>query len=338
MAVKLVSIIIPIYNEEQFIINCINSVLDFVIPDGITTEILLIDGNSSDKTLEIIKEYFKDISSIKILTNPARTQSYGLNLGIRNARGNYILRLDAHAHYPKDYLQKLIETSERVDAQNIGGLVESLLPDNSYNASIVQALTTHKFGVGNSRFRIGAAGGYVDTVPYGFFRKDLFDKIGLFDERLVRAQDYEFNCRIRKNGGKIFLNPSIIVYYFNKSSVIEFLKKQFFLEAPYNAYMWYITPSTFTLRHSITFFFALGILFGPLLSFLYSPTIYVYFFFIVLYLSLAIFSSIQQAIRFNKFRHILFLPFCFFVYHFAHGIGILLGVIRLLSKKSPLHI
>ena len=206
---------------------------------------------------------------------------------------------------------------------------------NSYESSIVQALTTHIFGVGNSGFRIGAEEGERDTVPYGFFDKAIFTEVGMFNELLERAQDYELNSRINENGGLVWFNPKIQFSYNNQASLLNFYKKQFFFEAPYNAYMWWINLSTFNIRHSITALFVLGIFFGAILS-SFSALIKTAFLSVIfVYFLLSIYSSVVQAIRYSLIKHIFFLPFCFFFFHFIHGTGILYGCFNLLSKNSP---
>lgn len=332
---KLISVIVPVYNEEKYILRCLNSILTFEIPQKTEVEILIVDGLSNDKTLEIISLNFSKVNNIRILQNSKKIQSSALNIGITNAKGDYIVRLDAHSIYPKDYLTKLDQTIHRVNADNVGGVIKSMAADASYNAAFVQALTTHWFGVGNSKFRTGAPEGYVDTVPFGYFKKELFSKIGLFDERLERAQDYEFNCRIIRNGGKIWLNPEVVVSYYNQPTFFKFLKKQIILDAPYNAYMWYIAPQTLSLRHAITAIFAMGIIVGLALSFV-SPLLKISFLTVLLiYFLLAIAASISQGIKYNNRFHFVLLPFGFLLYHFMHGIGVLYGLIKIILKKSP---
>ncbi len=330
-----ITIIIPCRNEEKFVKNCINSVLKFDDLENCDYEIFLLDGMSEDKTRSIIEQYVVINNRIKLIDNQGIIQSTALNIGIKQAKGYWIMRLDAHAEYPKNYLKKLIETSLKTNADNVGGVVNTLPFNNSYQAQLVQALTTHKFGVGNSGFRIGMKEGEADTVPYGFFKKEIFEKVGYFDERLVRAQDYEFNCRIKKYGGKIWLDPEIVINYYNQPNILKFLSKQFYKEAPYNAYMWYLAPYSFTLRHAITGFFTCGIILGGILSF-FPPVIkYLFLSIIGLYFLLAIVSSIQQAVRYKKVLHIFTLPVSFFLYHFIHGLGILVGIIKLIFRISP---
>lgn len=334
---NLISIIIPCRNEEKFIKNCLSSVLDFKIPSPFQVEVFIVDGISTDKTVEIVKDFLRINPNFILLRNDAKIQSVAINIGIAASNGKWIMRLDAHSIYPEDYLDLCLKTAIETVADNVGGVLITLPGDSSYSALIVQSLTTHKFGVGNSRFRTDFRGGYTDTVPYGFFKKEIFQKIGFFNEKLVRAQDYEFNKRIVKNGGMIWLNPSIMINYYNQKSFLKFLNKQLKLDAPYNVYMWYVSPFTFSLRHAVTGLFTFGI-FAGITSFLFSPSISMIFSSVmVMYSFLAILSALQLSIRYKKILHLFILPLCFFLFHFIHGLGILIGITKIIFKNSPVN-
>ena len=330
-----VSILIPCYQERNFIRGCLESVLGFKLPDATQIEVLVLDGGSTDGTREIVREISERDSRVRLVDNPGRTQSAALNLGIPMSRGEYIMRLDAHSVYPADYLGLCLETALRTDADNTGGAVATLRRGDGYQSALVQAITTHRFGVGDSGFRTDAAEGPADTVPYGFFKRRIFERVGLFDERLLRAQDYEMNRRIIHNGGKVWLNPHIQVRYYQQPDLSSFIRKQIVHEAPYNAYMWYVAPYAFALRHAVTGVFALGVLAGLVLS-PFSGIVRVAFLSVIaLYFVLAIFSGIQQAIRYREPRHVVFAPIGFFLFHFLHGIGILIGLVRLVTRTAP---
>lgn len=332
---KIITILIPTRNEEEYITDCLNCVINFEIPEGYKTEIFIIDGNSEDHTVEKVNEFCSICNNVSLINNPLIIQSSALNIGIEKSSGEFILRLDAHSVFPMNYLKLLHETSIRTGADNVGGIINTLPGNDSFGATLVQALTSHKFGVGNSGFRVGMKEGPADTVPFGFFKKSIFNRIGNFNEKLIRAQDYEFNRRIIKNGGKIWLNPEIQLNYFNQKSFLRFLKKQFFDEAPYNVYMWYIAPYTFAYRHGITGVFSLGVIGGAILSLFSVPIKLAFWSILLLYFLLSVISSVQQAIRYRKLHLIPSLPVAFFLFHFIHGLGMIIGAIKLLTNTAP---
>jgi glycosyltransferase involved in cell wall biosynthesis len=331
-----VTIIIPVRNEEFFLKRCLDSVLKFEIPKNTEIKIFIIDGISNDNTLIIAKEYASKCGIVTVLRNQKVIQATAINIGLKKSKGNWIMRLDAHSEYPSNYLVLCLESALSSGADNTGGVFITEAGGPGYQAQIVQALTTHKFGVGDSAFRTGDKEGWADTVPYGFYRRKLFDQIGWLDERLVRAQDYEFNRRIIAAGGRIFRNPDIQIHYFNQSSLSAFYRKQFFKEAPYNAYMWYLAPYSFAWRHVITGIFSIGFLGGVTLGYFWPRLIGIPFLAVmVVYIVLAILASIQQAIRYKDPRHIFTLPVSFLLYHFIHGLGILTGIFRLATFTAP---
>ena len=329
----IISVVLTVRNEERHIEECLNSILAFVTNDMFSVEIIVVDGMSDDKTRNIIDNMRND--SIRIIENFKLTQAHGFNIGVKATSGDWVAWLGAHSIYPNDYLLGLYQSAIRSNADYTGGVIETIPFDDSYSSSIVQALTTHKFGVGNSGFRVGAVEGPADTASFGIFKKEIFSKIGFFNENLLRAQDYEFNARIRHNGGSVWINPSMVVRYTNQPNLLKFLAKQFYKEAPYNVYMWYLAPYTFTYRHAITGLFAIGIISGALLSFLNSFVCYIYGSVLLIYFGLAIISAFQQVQKYGKLFHIIALPISFFLFHFIHGLGLIDGVLKLIFKTAP---
>ena len=330
-----VSILIPCYQERNFIRACLESVRSFDLLPGTSVEIIVLDGMSTDGTRDIVSEIAAQDARVTLVDNLKRTQSAALNLGIPLARGEYLMRLDAHSVYPKDYLALTLETAVRTSADNTGGTVATLRRGTGYQSALVQALTSHVFGVGDSGFRTDAAEGPADTVPYGCFKREVFEKIGLFDERLLRAQDYEMNRRITASGGTVWMNPKIQVQYFQQPDLPSFIRKQVVHEAPYNAYLWYLAPYAFTPRHAITGVFATGVIAGLILSPFSSVIRWIFLAVMAVYFLLAIISGLQQAIRYREPRHVLFAPIGFFLYHFLHGVGVLIGLLRLATHTAP---
>ncbi|MBL7085890.1 MAG: glycosyltransferase family 2 protein [Candidatus Cloacimonetes bacterium] len=325
------SIIIPCRNEEKYIGTCINSIISSIPNDVV--EIIVVDGDSTDKTSAIVQKLSSEFPIIKLMQNPSRTVPSAMNIAIKECKGNFILRLDAHTDYPPDYIQNCVSAMYETNAECVGGIVITIQNGNSLSAKIVQMLTTHWFGVGNSSFRLNPKPHYADTVPFGFFKKSIFSRIGYFDERLTRNQDYEFNQRIIKTGGKVWLDPKIKVNYKNQPTVMGLLK-QAFGTGKWNVWMWRVAPYSFKLRHAIPGFFAMGLIGLILLSFFFSPLWFVLLYLLGFYFLLSLFASIQQSLRYKVLFPFFILPFGFFLYHLSYGLGIITGILLLITGKS----
>jgi len=335
---SIISIIIPCRNEQPYILPCLESVLAFECPNELTFEVLVMDGRSDDQTVALASEVALHDARVRILDNPGRIQSTAVNLGVKAAKGYWIMRLDAHSIYPPDYMRLCYETSVRSGADNVGGIFVTMVGGPGYSAMLVQGITTHRFGVGDSGFRTDGKEAITDTVPYGFFRRTIFDRIGWFDERLIRAQDYEFNRRIGVTGGKVLRNDEIRISYFNQPTLAAFYLKQILKEAPYNAYMWYLAPYSFAPRHAVTAIFVIGLIVGTFLASVSHVIALCLGGILALYFILGTGAAIQQAIRYRKPLHILFLPMCFFGYHFIHGVGVVGGLLCLAVGKAPVQL
>lgn len=256
-----VSIIIPLYNEEKYIDACIQSLIKQTYPSE-NMEWILVDGNSSDKTVEIIKKYL-DKYPITLLHNEKRKTPYALNMGVKIAKGKYIVRLDAHASFPPEYIEKCVYYLDNTDADNVGGIAETEA-NGFIGESIAQMLST-KFGVGGSDFRVGNGNKYVDTVPFGAFRREVFDRVGLFNTELLRSEDNDMNSRIRESGGKIWLAEDIRFKYYCRDTVKGILKM-----GMQNGNALFrtlkVNPKAMSIRHFIPFIFLMSLIFMPLIS------------------------------------------------------------------------
>jgi GT2 family glycosyltransferase len=328
-----VSIIIPCRNEREHIEKCVRSVLRQEGPsEGF--EVIVADGMSDDGTREILAQLVSEDPRLQVIDNPDRIVPTGLNLAIRRARGEWIVRLDAHSEYPPNYLRLCIDTGERTRADNVGGAVVTMSREETLMGRLVQALTTHRFGVGGSGFRVGAEEGLADTVPFGCYRRQVFQRVGWFDERLVRNQDYEFNRRLAKAGGRIWFSPRIKVVYYNQADLAGLLK-QAFGTGEWNVYMWYVAPYSFAWRHAVPLVFVIG-----LISAASSFPIWPWPALVTLaaiagpYLTLALDAAREQSIRYGK-KLFPLLPFAFWLYHVTYGLGSLKGILRLLVRRSP---
>jgi glycosyltransferase involved in cell wall biosynthesis len=214
-----VSIVVPCRNEEAYIAGCLDSILASDYPED-RLDILIAEGRSSDRTREILAAYAAAHPRIVLLDNLTGSTPAGLNLAIRRASGDVIVRMDAHVQYPPDYVRRLVEGLEESGADNVGGVLETVPTEDTPVARAIAIGLAHPFGVGNSYFRTGTRERReVDTVPFGCYRREVFDRIGLFDEQLIRNQDDEFNFRLIRRGGRVVLLPHVFCRYFARRSL-----------------------------------------------------------------------------------------------------------------------
>lgn len=328
-----VSIIIPCRNEEKHISKCLDSIIDNDF-DKNKIEILLIDGMSEDKTREIINQYAKKYPFIKIYENKNNFTPFALNIAIKNAKGEIIIRMDAHATYERKYISKCIKYLDEYGADDIGGIWKIIPQKNTFIGNVISLTQSNFFGVGNASYRFATGKPiWVDTVPYFCVRKEIFKRIGLFNENLIRGQDMEFNLRLKKAGGKILLVPDIISYYYVRSDLKSFIGHSF------KNGVWAILPLKFTkimpvsLRHLIPLFFVSTILLTLVISYFLPFAVTVLFLTIIFYFLCAALFSINTL--FNKgLMYFLFLPIIFFLLHFSYGLGSVWGIVNLFNKKK----
>ncbi|TSC75489.1 MAG: Glycosyl transferase family 2 [Parcubacteria group bacterium Gr01-1014_30] len=290
-------------------------------------EILVVDGMSEDKTREIIKNWKLKIGNLRLLDNPKKIAPSALNIGVKNSTGEIIMRMDAHARYERDYLSKCVKYLKEYGADNIGGTMKTLPQKSTIVAKAIALSLSHIFGAA-SRFRIGesqpvaelrssptlrsARVKEVDTVFGGCYKREVFDRIGFFNENLIRSQDLEFNLRLKRAGGKIILHPDIVSYYYPKPTLGEFFWHNF------QDGIWSILPLKFVkvpfkLRHYIPLIFVLTL---PLS---FWP-----------YILLSLFFSLQIAAREKDLRLFFAMPLAFATRHFGYGLGSIWGLVKLI--------
>jgi glycosyltransferase involved in cell wall biosynthesis len=330
-----VSIILPVRNEILTIEKTIEGILSQDYPKS-RMEILIADGNSDDGTNNIIKEYAKKEPLIKYIFNKNRIVPTSLNLAIKASKGEIIVRMDAHNFYPDNYISTLVRYLTEYDAGNTGCVIKTIPSSDKKVSKAIATGLSSPFGVGNSLFRTGVKKPvYVDTVPFGCFKKEVFKKIGLFDEDLVRNQDDEFNARMIKNGYKILLVPDVEVSYIARDNLKK-LSKMLYQYGLFKPLVNIKLGSIPTLRQLIPLFFVLYVVIGGILSVLLSGSMLtLYLAGILFYLFVDIFYSLKHSL--DK-KDLLLTPFLFVTFpvmHFSHGLGYLRGIWRfcVLRKK-----
>jgi glycosyltransferase involved in cell wall biosynthesis len=331
-SIPFVSIVIPCRNEEAYIGKCLDSIInnDYTKEN---LEILVIDGMSEDRTKQIVDEYIRLYPFTRLLDNLKKITPSALNIGIKNAKGEVIMRMDAHATYEKDYISKCVKYLGEYEADNVGGIMVTIPRENTFIGRAIVSALSHRFGVGDSVFRTGSKEPrWVDTVFGGCYKREVFDKIGLFNENLVSTQDMEFNQRLRKAGGKILLHPEIVSNYYTRSDFKSFCKNNL------RNGIWAIYPLKFvdhipvSWRHFIPLVFVSGLIGSAVLSAFSHVFLWLLLFIAGSYALANIYFSFKISAKERDFRYLFVMPIIFATLHIIYGLGSLWGAIKLLRK------
>ncbi len=319
-----VSIIVPCRNEERHIARCLQSVLDGDYPPN-RLELLVVDGRSDDRTREIVSGYAARYPMLRLLDNPKQITPVALNLGVRAARGDVVMRMDAHVVYPHDYVSRLVAALEESGADCVGGVIETLPADGTPIARAIALGLSHPFGVGNAYFRIGARERrWADAVSFGCYRREVFDRIGLFDEDLVRNQDDEFDLRLYKHGGRILLLPDVVCAYYARRSLRQ-LGRMFYQYGYFKPLVGKKLGRIMTVRQLVPSLFLLTLVVTGLLGIVLPLARAAFAGVLGAYVVAVLAFSARAALRHGA-RCGLGLAAVFAVLHGSYGVGFLRGV------------
>ena len=324
-----VSVVMPCGDESDFIKKSLGSLIATEYPKEILEIIIVVDKYSNDGTKEILKEIASSNTVVKILENEKRAVPFAMNIGIGEARGDIIVRVDSHGEYPSDYIEKCVEYLEKTGAWCVGGPFYNKPAENTFMAKAICAVLSSPFMVADSKFRTKKEAMYVETVPFGAFKREVFDKIGLYDERFIRHQDYELCKRIIKFGGKIFMTPDIVNNYYPRSTLSSLLHKARYYGL-WDTFSLKMKSYTFAWRHFVPAPFFLGTLLCLALAvvgiFKYSLLTVIGLVPIMVYLAIGFIFSIGicKKNKLNLFAALV-LPFICFLYHFNFGYGLVKG-------------
>lgn len=339
MEEHLVSIIAPIYNEAKFIEDFLDSILRQDYSKHLM-EVILVDGMSNDGTRDKISDFIKDHPNFKFLDNLQKVVPNALNIGIKESKGDVIIRLDVHCRYPNNYVSTLVKELFRLDADNVGGIWHTNPAKNTNICNAIAICSSHWFGVGNSAHKIGVNFyKQVDTVPFGCYRREVFDKIGLFDEDLIRNQDDEFNARLINAGGKIFIIP-LIIQYTARDTMFKMCKMYY----QYGLFKPLVNKKLghpATVRQFFPAIFVSGLILGLIMTLAYISTNYMFFNVATIIFSLVMLfyfgMGISIGIKHSKLQKRLLLmiiiPLTFLHIHISYGIGYLKGLWNIIFGK-----
>lgn len=332
MTIPFVSVICPIYNEECYIKICVESMLNQDYPND-RLEILFVDGMSNDNTRNILSFYLEQYPFIRLLDNIHKTVPFALNIGIRASVGDVIIRIDGHSVFPNNYISTLVKYLYELDAYNVGCSCITEVKNITPKSMAIKEVLSNKFGVGNSLFRLGVSDvKEVDTVPFGCWKRDVFDKVGYFDERLTRNQDIEFNKRIKRHGGKIYLVPDISCIYYARENFKSLFENNY-ANGKWNILAVYYSHNvgSLSLRHFIPLTFVLSIIVSALFSVFIPFCAYVLLLILLVYVFFVLAMSL--FLSHTKKLNCLYLFCAFAVLHISYGLGSFIGLFRFDALK-----
>jgi len=322
-------VVVPAKNEQAHIRSCLESLLVQSIASG-SFEVIAVDGSSQDQTASIISELRKTNPNLLLLENEAGITPIGMNLGIRKAQGSVIVIAGAHSTYPKNFLEKSLEYLDKTGADVVGGPVRTVASGNSVAARLTSVILSSPFGVGDSQFRTSTKSGYVDSVPFGAYTREIIGRVGLFNERLSRNQDNDLSARVRSAGGKIFLTPELTVLYHASGSLRQLFRKA------YKSSQWHFVTmqenrESMSARHFAPLAF-LGVLASLLGASLITSSALLGLGLIAgIYFSLGFGFALSRAQELRS-KGILLFPCVCMAFHLAYGAGTLAGLARLRNR------
>jgi cellulose synthase/poly-beta-1,6-N-acetylglucosamine synthase-like glycosyltransferase len=325
-----VKVVIPCRNESAYIGRCIESLLQSDVSNTYLS-IAVVDGMSDDGTRDIVARYAAEHATVQLVDNVQRTTPFALNLGLRTMDYDVGIILGAHAEVEPDFVaENLRVLREHPEVGCAGGVITNV-HENELSQVISMAMAS-PFGVGNAYFRTGGKSGYVDTVAFGAYRREVFEQCGFFDEELIRNQDDEFNYRISQHGFKIYLEPSIRSNYFVRGSFTK-LYKQYFQYGYWKVFVNKKHRAITSLRQLAPPLWMLFVILGWVGFFIHPYLGYAYIGLLTLYLGIAKWVAYRSS-RFH-FKLMLKLLWCYCILHASYGLGYLKGILHLyvLSRK-----
>jgi succinoglycan biosynthesis protein ExoA len=325
-----VSVIVPCRNEARHLDAFIASLLHQDL-SGVDGEILIADGMSDDATRSILEGYSSRHPQIRLLDNPGRIASTGLNEAIRASKGEILIRMDVHTEYAPDYIQQCVKTLQKTGAENVGGAART--HTKSYMQQAISVAYHTAFAVGGARFHNVEYEGYVDTVTYGCWRKETLMKLGLFDEELVRNQDDELNLRLIRSGGKIWQSPAIRSWYSPRSS-LRALFRQYAQYGYWKVRVIQKHKLLASIRHLIPGLFVGSLILLGLLSPFFHGAWIAFLTLGLLYALANGAASLATCCRKETLRCLPVMPLVFGAYHLGYGYGFLSGLLHFVVLKK----
>jgi len=328
-----ISVIIPCRNEEEVIEKCLDSIIENDYPKD-RMEVIVIDGLSEDRTRGLLQKYISRYPFIKVLDNPGREQQLALNVGIEASKGQIVMRADAHSIYKFNYISECVRGLREYSADNVGGRWVTLPRTQSLVARAICLATSNVFGVGNAYYRLRRLFSNAPPlskptwgipVPYFCCRREVFSKVGLFNERLDRSEDIDFRARLSAAGFRTLFMPTVECYYSMRTKYAAFVKHMF------RNGLWVLLPLrhargiSFSARHIVPLLFVLSLAASGMLAVGSAPWAMLFWILVGVYGGAALLCSAAIALRERDPGVFLVLPGIFLSLHVSYGVGSLLG-------------
>ncbi len=328
MNLKNVSVIVPCYNEESTIGELLSAIYAQTYPLE-KIEVVIADGMSTDLTRERINAFKKHHPELetRVVENTKRTIPAALNQAIDESRGEVITRMDAHAIPAIDYIEKSVAALEAGMGSNVGGVIDIRPGKDNWIATSISIAAAHPLGVGDARYRTATRAMEADTVAFGTYYRSLVEKIGKYDETLLVNEDYEFNTRIRKSGGRIWVDPAIRCVYYSRAD-LRSLARQYFRYGFWKFLMLVRYPKTLRWRQALPPLFVAGVLMLLLLSIFWKFAGIFLVVTLLLYLLILTGGSLAIASRKKDLLLAAGVPVAIMTIHFAWGSGFLWSLIK----------
>ncbi|HEX8492707.1 MAG TPA: glycosyltransferase family 2 protein [Pyrinomonadaceae bacterium] len=323
-----VSVVIPCYNEERFIGKVLENLCGQYAAERY--EIIVVDGMSTDGTRAVISEFVRQHPQIavRLVDNPARHIPTALNLGIEQAQHEIIVRMDAHSVPSENYVRRCIEGLTGDDVSVVGMPWRIRASEETLTAKAIALAVAHPFGIGDAKYRLeNSASQFVDTVPFGAFRKSLWQDVGGFNEALLANEDYDFHYRVRQRGGRILLDTGGHSIYFARPS-FKALGAQYFRYGRWKAQMVKRNPRSLRLRQLVAPVFVLALIILTALSLLSRLALVALLAVVVPYVALAAFFAFKLSRRANDWRLLPLIALAFLIIHISWGSSFLMGLFR----------
>ena len=328
-----VSIVIPCYNEERYIgIVLENLQRQYPIE---RSEIIVVDGKSEDGTRGIVEGFIgrPDTTLVRLIDNPARNIPTALNLGIKAATGEIIIRMDAHSVPSANYVRRAVEVLEEGETEVVGMPWRIAPGAGTPTARAIALAVAHPFGIGDAKYRAtNVQTQYVDTVPFGVFRKSLWTRLGGFNEELLANEDYDFYYRVRRDGGRVLLDAAAHSTYFARPTLKE-LAKQYARYGGWKAQMVKLHPESIRPRQVVAPAFVLALIGLGTLGLVWRPGWLALLGVVVAYAALALWFGFRAAAKRGEVGLTVPVAFVFFVLHVTWGGSFLRGLLFPSAEK-----